>query len=177
MKLLTPIIEKEHKLLLITEPTTEFLCSFCKNQDNCSEYGYYAMFGGNPFYNLNAYDNKFTERIWKLLFANSDIVRGVLVAVSEPTLVKYRKDLYQLSKDIFNYNKKLDQYVFINTDLLDVFELKSAYKYLTYVDYVMQNTNPKTENFTTYINCIFDNAVYIDLTKSFTAGKPVYTNL
>lgn len=164
MQFLSPIVFDVHNLL-IREPIGEYLCPYCDNRGNCSIKKYY----------LASDYNKCKEEIF-LKLENDSNLTNVVYLIGEHTLVDNRKELYALSKEIFNFNKTITQTLFTNVEVSDLLKLTSAYKYLTYVDYIMQTKYVDYINSKDEFDCVFKNAAYIDLTKTFTNGKTVYKN-
>ena len=175
MEVLRPIFYEPENMIIIREPFDKFLCTFCKSEDK-EHCGIKIMEDSFPLHDIDTDYKKYLFN--KIEETNTT---NILLAVSEPILVKYRKELYVLSKEIFSFKQSLTQFLFTNTDFFDLLHLKSAYKYLTYVDYIMQNRNIANDNRTETeinqnLNCLFENAIYISLTKSFTSGKLVLKN-
>ena len=168
MELFRAINYKPKNMLILTEPFSLFLCSFCEHHNWCE-----VKTGIDLQYKHNI-DKNYKEYMFDKIEKHN--IETVLFAISEPTLVENRKELYALSKELFNYKRNLTQILFCNTNFFDILNLKSAYKYLTYVDYIMQNEHPNRTDFnddgdfSKLLDCIFNGAVYIDLTKSFTSG-------
>lgn len=165
MQFLSPIIYNIHNLL-IREPIGEYLCPYCANRGDCSIKKYYL---------ISDYDDKYKEEIF-LKLENDPNLTNIVYLIGEHTLVDNRKELYALSKEIFNCNKTITQTLFTNVEVSDLLKLTSAYKYLTYVDYIMQTKYVDYVNSKDEFDCIFKNATYVDLTKTFTNGKTVYKN-
>jgi hypothetical protein len=180
LNLLMPItvtISKE-KYLLIRESNINFICSYCDNRNNCK-----FLKELNSLIPVFQFDSKDSEFIRLQLNSivkeinNYSNLKGIIYLIGEHNLVTYRKSLYQLSKSIFNLNKSLTQILFTNVEFFNLVKLTSAYQYLTYVDLIMQNEHIDYVNCDNYLDCIFNNAIYVDLTKSFSSGKLVYKNL
>ncbi len=156
--------------LVIREPMSRFLCNYCEGRNSCS-----LKDKDNEISSLE-FGPKYRTAIFEKLTENKNIT-NILFLLGEDTLVLNRKELFSLSKSIFDFDKTLTQTLFTNVELKDLFQFKLAYKYLTYVDYIMQTTYIKYDCCSDYLNCIYDNASYINLTESFNAGKAVYKNL
>ena len=173
LKLLPPIIYNNNynntKLLLLKEPNKNFLCSYCKGQDDCP-----FLMPNN--YELMDYDYLYKDQIVTILSDNTDIT-GVVFLIGEDKLVSNCKRLYKLSKSIYNYNKMLTQYLFTNVEFSDLLKLTPAYKYLTYIDFLMQKRSIDYGLMQTDLDCIFSNATYLDITNSFASGKLIFRNL
>lgn len=177
MEVFQPIIHSPTKSLLITEPYCNFLCTwcnkkdFCVNADNCNN-----LFVQSNIMNLIDFDDVYISRVFTIIEANKDNIKNIICAISEFNLGKYRKQLHYLSKALFDYSKSLTQILFTNTSPQDLIELKSSYKYLTYVDVLMQNYKPTLSN-DSELSCLFNKATYISLIDFFSTGKIVYKNL
>lgn len=173
---ITVNLNKE-KYILIREDNRKFICSYCENVTSCNYLD--DLNNLKPVICCDTKDSGFIELQLKVILdeiKNHSNLIGIIYLIGEDSLVTYRKSLYKLSKSIFNLNKHLTQSLFTNVEFKDLLKLTSAYKYLTYIDYIIRNEHIDYENTDTYMDCIFNNLTYIDLTKSFSIGKVVYKN-
>ena len=118
--------------LVIREPMSKFICSYCDGKDRCP-----IMDKDNEISSLE-FNSVYRTAIFEKLTENKNIT-NVLFLLGEDTLVLNRKELFSLSKSIFDFDKTLTQTLFTNVELKDLFQFKLAYKYFTYIDYIMQN--------------------------------------
>jgi hypothetical protein len=177
MKLLFPILCEDNKTLLICEPISKFLCPFCFNKNDCAKFNtdFFDVDGtSSSLLSLHEYDKDYINSVFNIISENK--INKIIFAVSEKTLVENRKELFSFSKELFNRYKTIAQCLFINADFSDLLHLKVAYKYLTYVDYIVKNTNGDLAYKNSFTQCLLNSLSYIDLTKSFSAGKAIYSN-
>lgn len=172
MKFLTPysITLPIGNCLVLEDYDTSFICDYCKGKHNC------PLTTDISISDSKELNNTFLDATLCLLNKTNSQFAGIIFLVTETNLVENRKILYDFSKTIFTQHKEIYQLLFTNVEFFDFLKLKPAYKYFTYIDYLIQKRNIDFENSQSKFDCIFKNSTCIDITNSFSNGKIIYKN-